>query len=88
MSKASDAAQLERLRKLAALADEQIDTLDLPVIEDWSHGVRGGTPRDARRKMAGAAPPPDTTAPPPVEAFIARWQGREGGQERANYALR
>ncbi len=22
-----------------------------------------------------------------VEAFIARWQGREGGQERANYAL-
>lgn len=21
----------------------------------------------------------------PVEAFIARWQGREGGQERANY---
>src|ERR1700704_5859412 len=23
----------------------------------------------------------------PVETFIARWQGREGGQERANYAL-
>jgi hypothetical protein len=23
----------------------------------------------------------------PVEAFIARWQGREGGQERANYAM-
>ena len=22
-----------------------------------------------------------------VEAFIRRWQGREGGQERANYAL-
>lgn len=22
-----------------------------------------------------------------VEAFVARWQGREGGQERANYAL-
>ncbi|WP_317208260.1 hypothetical protein [Rhizobium halophilum] len=22
-----------------------------------------------------------------VEAFIARWQGQEGGQERANYAL-
>jgi hypothetical protein len=27
----------------------------------------------------------DVTAP--VEAFIARWQGHEGGQERANYAL-
>lgn len=25
--------------------------------------------------------------PDGVEAFIARWQGREGGQERANYAL-
>ncbi len=22
-----------------------------------------------------------------IEAFIARWQGQEGGQERANYAL-
>ena len=26
-------------------------------------------------------------APPAVDAFIARWQGRHGGQERANYAL-
>lgn len=24
---------------------------------------------------------------PVADAFIARWQGREGGQERANYAL-
>ena len=23
----------------------------------------------------------------PIEAFIARWQGQQGGQERANYAL-
>ncbi len=23
----------------------------------------------------------------PIENFIARWQGQEGGQERANYAL-
>ena len=22
-----------------------------------------------------------------IDLFIARWQGREGGQERANYAL-
>ena len=22
-----------------------------------------------------------------IEAFIARWQGRDGGQERANYAM-
>jgi hypothetical protein len=26
----------------------------------------------------------DTAA---IEAFIARWQGREGGQERANYSM-
>jgi hypothetical protein len=26
-------------------------------------------------------------APDRLEAFISRWQGREGGQERANYAL-
>ena len=30
------------------------------------------------------AKPPETD---PVESFIARWQGHEGGQERANYAL-
>ena len=28
-----------------------------------------------------------TAGQTPLEAFIARWQGREGGQERANYAL-
>src|ERR1700761_6154204 len=28
-----------------------------------------------------------TAQPALVDAFIARWQGREGGQERANYAL-
>jgi hypothetical protein len=30
---------------------------------------------------------PASTVPGGVEAFIARWQDREGGQERANYAL-
>jgi hypothetical protein len=30
---------------------------------------------------------PASPIPGGVEAFIARWQGREGGQERANYAL-
>ncbi len=28
-----------------------------------------------------------SNAPDPADRFIARWQGREGGQERANYAL-
>lgn len=30
------------------------------------------------------APVPLPAAPEQIEAFIARWQGREGGQERAN----
>jgi SAM-dependent methyltransferase len=30
---------------------------------------------------------PPKNEPGPVENFIARWQGQEGGQERANYAL-
>jgi hypothetical protein len=33
------------------------------------------------------APFPPPASPDPVERFIARWQGQEGGQERANYAL-
>jgi hypothetical protein len=32
-------------------------------------------------------PPLDSGDASRVEAFITRWQGREGGQERANYAL-
>jgi hypothetical protein len=35
--------------------------------------------------MNAAVPPP--AAPEQIEAFISRWQGREGGQERANYQL-
>ncbi len=87
MSKAPDAGQLERLRRLAALPDEQIDTSELPIIADWSQGVRGGTPRDVRRKLDRIAAGPGPVTLPSVEAFITRWQGREGGQERANYAL-
>ncbi len=83
MSGVPDAAQRERLLRLAALPDDLIDTADLPVIADWSAGVRGGKPSDVRAQAA-AKP---AAAASPVEAFIARWQGREGGQERANYAL-
>jgi hypothetical protein len=35
--------------------------------------------------MIEASAPPSPTDR--IEAFIARWQGREGGQERANYAM-
>lgn len=36
-------------------------------------------------QQTGAQPGP--AVPAAVENFIVRWQGREGGQERANYAL-
>jgi hypothetical protein len=87
MKKVPDSTQLQRLRRLAALPDELIDTSDLPVIEDWSQGVRGGTPADVRRKLAAIGSPTSRDTSPPLEDFITRWQGREGGQERANYAL-
>lgn len=90
MSRTPDLEQKRRLERLAALPDTAIDTEDLPVVEDWSDGVRGGTPAEVRRRAAlrprsGAAAGTNETAR--LEAFIQRWQGREGGQERANYAL-
>ncbi len=41
MSKNRDVAQRERLKRLAALPDEQIDTVDVPEVTDWSGAVRG-----------------------------------------------
>jgi len=44
MSKTPDDEQLERLRKLAEMPDEGIDTSDIPVAteEQWTTAVRGG----------------------------------------------
>jgi hypothetical protein len=78
MNKAPDSAQLQRLRRLAALPDELIDTSDLPVVEDWSQGVRGGSPADARRKLTAIARPTGQDTSPPLEALITRWQGLVG----------
>jgi len=52
MSKAPNALQMERLKRLAALPDDKIDTVDLPVVADWSRGIRGGTPREVRERAA------------------------------------
>ena len=71
-------AQLQRLRRLAALPDDLIDTSDLPVVEDWSQGVRGGSPADARRKLTAIARPTGQDTSPPLEALITRWQGLVG----------
>lgn len=58
MNGASDTAQRERLLRLAALPDELIDTTDLPVIEDWSAGMRGGKPCDIRVRTTSRSPAP------------------------------
>jgi uncharacterized protein (DUF4415 family) len=41
MSKNPDEAQRERLKRLATLPDEQIDTVNIPEVADWSGAVRG-----------------------------------------------
>jgi uncharacterized DUF497 family protein len=50
----------------AALPDELIDTSDLSAIEDWSLGVRGGTPADVRRKLTASALPTNQDTSPPL----------------------
>ena len=66
-----------------------------------AHGVTAGRGNDPARNSVCPAlayplssrndplgQPRDMTGDPAkTEAFIARWQGQEGGQERANYAL-
>jgi len=42
--------------RVAALPEEQIDTSDIPVVEDWSRAVRGG-PHQARQKSAAMGRP-------------------------------
>jgi hypothetical protein len=60
--------------------------------------VGGAIPRRARPRppnagciccpaMAKGLPNTEDDLTAGVDTFIARWQGREGGQERANYAL-
>jgi len=42
MNDDTDTARKERLKRLAAMPDEQIDTTDIPEVTDWSEAVRGG----------------------------------------------
>jgi hypothetical protein len=47
----------------------------------------GHPARACKSSASGYVPPGDIALPADLEAFIARWQGKEGGAERANYAL-
>ncbi len=42
MNEDTDSARKERLKRLATMPDEQIDTTDIPEVTDWSEAVRGG----------------------------------------------
>lgn len=75
----------ERVRDWRARGSpaDEIDFSDAPktTAADWA---------DAERTSFTFTTPPDSWGPgpaTPVDAFIAKWAGREGGQERANYAL-
>jgi len=75
------AAQREHLAKVAALADETIDTVDAPELSDevWSNGVRGRFYRPVKQQITAR-----------VDADVLDWlksQGR-GYQSRLNAILR
>ncbi len=56
MSEDPGVVRLERLTRIAALPEEQIDTSDIPVVENRSRAVRGG-PHQARQKSAAMGRP-------------------------------
>src|SRR5215471_19039151 len=45
-----------------------------------------GRDRMVRAMALGESRPQESPVEPRIETFIHKWRGREGGQERANYA--
>jgi len=76
------AEQLERLRKLAELPDDQIDTVDIPEIpvENWRYARRPGLYRPVKQPVTLR-----------LDADIVAWfkeHAPEGYQTQINWALR
>ena len=44
-------AQRQRLRRLAAMPEETIDTSDIPEVSDWADAVRGGLYRPRKEAI-------------------------------------
>jgi uncharacterized protein (DUF4415 family) len=81
MKKEISREQRDRLDRLAAMPDDQIDTSDIPEVLDWSGAVRGGLYRPRKEVITIR-----------VDADILAWfkeraQGR-GYQTEINRALR
>jgi uncharacterized protein (DUF4415 family) len=75
-------AQLERLKKLADMPDEDIDTSDIPEVLDWSGAIRGGLYRPRKEAITIR-----------LDADILAWfrdhtDGGKGYQSEINRALR
>ena len=74
--------QLERLRRLAAMPDETIDTSDIPEVTDWSGAVRGGLYRPRKEAITIR-----------IDADVLAWfrghtEGGRGYQSEINRVLR
>lgn len=78
MSKVTKKMQ-DEIQKLAALSDSQIDTSDIPEVEDWSQAERGRFFRPVKKQITLR-----------LDADLLAWfqdQGK-GYQTRINEALR
>lgn len=73
------AEEQSALDTLAAMADSEIDTSDMPEVRDWSGAVRGGLYRPVKRLTSLR-----------LDADLLEWFKRdgEGYQTRINAALR
>jgi len=78
MSKVTD-KQSKEIRRLAEMADEDIDTSELPEVDDFSDAVRGRFYRPVKRQITLR-----------LDADLLAWFRSQGGkyQTRINAALR
>ena len=78
MSKVTE-KQSKEIRRLAKMADEDIDTSELPEVDDFSDAVRGRFYRPVKRQITLR-----------LDADLLAWFRSQGGkyQTRINAALR
>ncbi len=71
--------QIEDIRRLAELPDDQIDTSDIPEVTDWTNAVRGKYYRPVKQQITAR-----------LDADVLAWlkAGGEGYQTRMNAILR
>src|ERR1700728_2408003 len=68
-------------KRFGSTVGKRICARSPPVLRKWSFKLVA-----VCHTLAQMTSPPDKSSEK-AEAFVARWQGQEGGQERANYTL-